>query len=717
MIHYKRHIVTAALPYANGPLHIGHLAGAYLPADVYVRFMRLMDKDVVFICGSDEHGAAITMKALKEKKTPREIVDRYYDLFKKTFDGMDISFDLYHRTSDPLHHETSQDFFRTLHKQGHFIEQETEQYFDESTQQFLADRYIMGTCPNCSHPDAYGDQCEKCGSSLNPTDLKDPRSVVSGTRPILKTTKHWFLKLDQYEPWIREWIEKGTIGGQEHHDPDSWKNHVLGQCKSWIDGGLSPRSMTRDLDWGVDVPQEIEGSAGKKLYVWMDAPIGYISATKKWAQDQGKDWKSYWQDEESALIHFIGKDNIVFHCIIFPAILKAHGDYNLPVNVPANQFMNLEGQKISTSRNWAVWVHEYLDDFPGMQDSLRYSLIKNMPEQKDSEFTWRSFQEAHNTELVNNLSNFVNRVMVLAEKYYELQVPDFDLDMSFEGVAGDDLGGFHDTELVYLFDQIQEMNQKLREFDFRGALKILMEISSAGNLLLQKNEPWKQIKYDPELVAVVINLCLQYVAALSVCIRPFLPNTSDKMRAMLGLEKLQEKDELVEMLNVLAEGGLLLESGHRLSKPDYLFTRIEDEQIKKQMDKLEQSKTMDTPKVQAANAIQYLEQKSEITIDEFVKMDLRTAKIVEAESVPKADKLLKLKIDLGYELRTVVSGIAQHYKPEEIIGKEILFLANLAPRTIRGIESKGMILLAENAEGKLNFVSPSEGWQPGSPVK
>ncbi|HMS28645.1 MAG TPA: methionine--tRNA ligase [Saprospiraceae bacterium] len=716
MLEYNRYLVTSALPYANGPLHIGHLSGAYLSADVFVRFMRMMDKDIVFICGSDENGAAITMRALKESKTPQEIIDTYHEMFVKTFEGIGISFDYYGRTSSDLHHKTSQDFFRELLSKNQFVEQETEQYYDLEAQQFLADRYIMGTCPKCGHPDAYGDQCEKCGSSLSPIELISPRSVITGSVPELRVTRHWFLGLDQHEQWLKEWIERGTLEGKEHHDPEAWKNHVVGQCKSWLDAGLSPRSMTRDLDWGVDVPQEIPGSKGKKLYVWLDAPIGYISATKQWAADHQKNWKDYWQKEDSALIHFIGKDNIVFHCIIFPAILKAHGQFNLPVNVPANQFMNLEGQKISTSRNWAVWVHEYLADFPNMQDSLRYYLCKNMPEQKDSEFTWKLFQEAHNAELVNNLSNFIHRVFVLTDKYFKGVVPDFDPDYPFEGVAGDELGGYHETELLYLFDQIQAMNQCLREYDFRGALKYVMDISSSGNLLLQKNEPWKNFKNDPEWVEVVMNLALQYVACLSVIVRPFLPFTSDKLRTMLGLAGLEEKGELVKMLDELAEGGVIIAAHHKLAKFDYLFTKIDDSVIDIQIQKLagqDQQRVSGIPETQ----LQYAEQKSEISIDDFIKLDLRTARIILAEIVPKADKLLQLTLDLGFEKRTVLSGIAEHYKPDEIIGKEVVVVANLAPRKIRGIESRGMILMAENAEGKLNFVSPDKMWQPGSAVK
>lgn len=717
MNYYKRHIITAALPYANGPLHIGHLAGAYLNGDIYARFMRLMGKDIIFICGSDEHGAAITMRAMKENKTPQEIIDIYHNQFQDTFKKIGISFDYYHRTSSTLHHETSQDFFRTLLKNGAFSIQETEQYFDESKNQFLADRYIQGTCPKCENPAAYGDQCEKCGSSLSPTELINPKSMLSGNVPILKSTKHWFLELDKQVEWLTPWINDGILDGKEHHDAENWKNHVIGQCNSWLESGLMPRAMTRDLDWGVDVPTELEGSKGKKLYVWMDAPIGYISSTKQWAIENNKDWQSYWCDPESELIHFIGKDNIVFHCLIFPSILKAHGGYNLPVNVPANQFMNLEGQKISTSRNWAVWVHEFLEDMPGMEDSMRYYLTKSMPEQKDSEFTWKGFQEAHNTELVNNLSNFVNRVLVLTQKFYDGTVPDFDLDESFEGIGDDEMGGFHDGEILFLFDKIQVMNDHLRKFDFRAALKIVMDISSFGNLLLQKNEPWKQIKKNPEQVAVVMNLALQIVNILGIITRPFLPFTSDKIRTLLSLDPIEEKDELLNLLDLMAEGVELLPVDQKISGTDYLFTRIEDPVIQIQIDKLHNT-TMNKEELNVSqSSINYEPQKAEISIDEFMKMDIRTAKIIEAERIPKADKLLKLKLDLGYEIRTVASGIAEHFKPEEIIGKEVLILANLAPRVIRGIESKGMILMASHPDGKLSFVNPQAAWPSGMIVK
>ena len=705
----KRYLVTAALPYANGPLHIGHLAGAYLSGDIYTRFLRLYGKDTLYICGSDEHGAAITMKAIKEGSTPQAIVDKYHALFQDTFQKMGINFDHYHRTSAELHHETSQEFFRTLHAKGEFVEKSSEQYYDPIAKQFLADRYIKGTCPKCSHDAAYGDQCENCGSTLSPTELINPQSTLSDGKPELRKTKHWFLPLDKYEDWLREWIDNGRLGDNKLHYPEDWKNHVLGQCRSWLDNGLLPRAMTRDLTWGVDVPQEIEGAEGKKLYVWLDAPIGYISSTKQWAKDNNEDWKKYWQDDSSALVHFIGKDNIVFHCVIFPAILKAHGDYVLPINVPANQFMNLEGDKISTSRNWAIWVHEYLEDMPDKQDELRYAMIKNMPEQKDSEFTWKSYQDANNNELVNNLANFVNRVVVLTNKYYDGVVPDFDADLDIIGAESDDDLSFHDAEMLRLFDNVDALCASLRKYDFRGGLRMLMEISSQGNQILQFNEPWKTVKTDPEQVKVVMNLMLQYVKVLSVICRPFMPFSSDKLTELLQLDAIQEKGELLDLCNNLAEGELLIPVGHKIGKPKHLFSRIEDELIQTQVDKLMASKTI--PEVDTAAPI-----KDTIQYDDFMKMDLRAATILEAKKVAKADKLLELKLDVGFEQRTVVSGIAQHFQPEEIIGQRVTLLANLAPRKIRGVESKGMILMSENQDGALQFVEPAGTCENGAGI-
>ena len=715
MVEHKRYTVTSALPYANGPLHIGHLAGAYLSADIYVRFLRLMGKDVVFICGSDEHGAAITMKALKENKNPKEIIDQYHELFKETFLRMGISFDIYHRTSDQLHHETSQEFFRNLYKQGVFEEHESEQYYDEKSNQFLADRFIKGTCPKCGYGEAYGDQCESCGSTLSPTELINPVSVVSGEKPVLKKTKHWYLPLNKHEDWLREWIETGSLNGVHHHYAEDWKNHVIGQCKSWLDTGLQPRAMTRDLDWGVDVPSDIPGHEGKKLYVWMDAPIGYISATKQWAEDHGKDWKDYWQSEDAALIHFIGKDNIVFHCLTFPAILQAHGNYNLPVNVPANQFMNLEGRKISTSRNWAVWVHEYINDFPERIDEMRYCLIKNMPEQRDSEFTWKNFQECTNNELVANLANFVNRVVVLTNKYYDGIVPDFDQDECFTGSGGDEYE-FFESEMLTLHDALQELTEAILKFDFRAGLKVVMDISTKGNQLLQYNEPWKKIKEEPEIVAVVMNLAIQYVAALRLATFAFMPVTSDKISILLNTDKVKAEGDWVLSLDKLCEGELLIDTGHKIGQSDHLFTRIDDALIDVQIQKLNstivETSSVDTKSTQSVNSTI----KAPIDYDSFQKMDIRTATVISARKVEKADKLLELELDLGFEKRTVVSGIALYYTPEEVVGRKVTLLANLEPRKIKGILSHGMILMAENGEGRLDFVSCSPDFEVGAKI-
>lgn len=714
----KRYLVTSALPYANGPLHIGHLAGAYLSADIYVRFLRLQGKDVLFVCGSDEHGAAITIKAKKEGISPKEVVDKYHTLFEDTFKKIGMSFDIYHRTSAELHHETSQEIFRALNDKGEFELKTSQQYYDEEANQFLADRYITGTCPNCSHEEAYGDQCENCGATLSPTELIDPKSAITGAKPILKETSHWYLPLDKYEAWLKEWVETGVVDGETLHDPSDWKNHVLGQCKSWLDNGLQGRAMTRDLDWGIDVPQELEGAEGKKLYVWMDAPIGYISATKQWAIDNDKDWKPYWQDNETSLIHFIGKDNIVFHCLIFPAILKAHGDYILPVNVPANQFLNLEGKKISTSKNWAIWVHEYLEEMPGMEDELRYFMMKSMPESRDSEFTWKAFQEANNNELVNNLANFINRVLVLTKKYYESEVPEFHEDEVLASAQNASDESYHDSELLGLFDKLDEMRSFIHKFEFRAALKCMMEISALGNQFLQFNEPWKTIKEDPENVQAVMNLALQYVTALSVVMKPFLPFTSDKLRNMLNLPEVGDGSYLV-MMNELAEGTLILEQGHKLNESAHLFSRIDDSVIQKQLDKLQAT----APVAAAAAVTNTTEEntngglKSTISYDDFQKLDIRTAKIVAAKKVEGADKLLELTVDLGFEQRTVVSGIAKQFPPDDLKGKKILLLANLAPRKIRGVESNGMILLAEDGSGNLSFVQPEGEFGNGFEVR
>lgn len=708
----KRYLVTSALPYANGPLHIGHLTGAYLSADIFVRFLRLTGKEVLWVCGSDEHGAAITVKARKEQTTPKAIIDKYHGLIKSTFERIGIAFDIYHRTSEPIHHETSQEFFRTLYQKGEFQELESQQYYDESVNQFLADRYIIGTCPKCGNPSAYGDQCERCGSTLSPTDLIDPKSTLSGNTPVMKPTKHWYLQLNKHQVWLKEWIETGMLDGIQHHDPNDWKQHVLGQCKSWLDGGLEPRSMTRDLDWGVDVPQEIPGSKGKKLYVWLDAPIGYISATKAWAIEHQADWEKYWKDPETALIHFIGKDNIVFHCLIFPTILKSHGGYNLPLNVPANQFMNLEGDKVSTSRNWAVWIHEYLDEWPGKEDVLRYYLIKTMPEQRDSEFTWKGFQDANNNELVNNLANFINRVCVLVNKYYEGLVPAFNPDQPFVGTEEPDFDSFHEVELLNLFDRIQDLNQSIREYRFRDALKSLMDMSSTGNTILQANEPWKKEKTEPELTKVVLNYCVQLATALSVSIRPFMPFTSDKLRLQLGLELLKDNNELNELLDKLAEGELLLPVGHKISEASHLFSRVDDSLIEAQINKLKRSHALT-----ATPPAETIPLKEVISIDDFNKVDLRAGTIVTAEKVAKADKLLHLTVDLGFEKRTILSGIAQHFKPSDLPGQRVVVVANLAPRKMKGIDSNGMILLSENTDGSLKFVEPKTEAENGSVVK
>jgi len=712
----KRYLVTAALPYANGPLHIGHLAGAYLPADIYVRYLRLMGRDVVFVCGSDEHGAAITVKARKEGTTPQAIVDQYHTVLKDTFEKIGIGFDIYHRTSAPIHHQTSQDFFRKLLDKGAFLEETTEQYFDEIAGQFLADRYIVGTCPVCANPEAYGDQCEKCGSALSPTDLINPKSMLSGSVPVKRPTKHWFLRLDQHEAWLREWINTGVADGKKLHNPADWKNHVLGQCNSWLDQGLQPRAMTRDLDWGVDVPQEIPGSEGKKLYVWLDAPIGYISATKQWALDNGKDWEPYWKSDDTALVHFIGKDNIVFHCLIFPAILKAHGDFILPCNVPANQFLNLEGRKLSTSKNWAVWVHEYCADFPGQEDVLRYNMIKKMPEQSDSEFTWKGFQETNNNELVNNLANFVNRVLVLSHKYYAGIVPAIDHDQDFKSGWETDKTGSYDQELSLLYGKLREMGTEIERFNFREALRVVMEISSAGNALLQFNEPWKTVKDEPEMVKVVLNLALQYVAVLSVAIRPFLPFSADRLRKMLNLGLLRDKGDLLAILNELVEGNPIMLPNHALGQSEHLFSRISDEVIEAQIAKLGASEPASAPAAEPTE-IQYAPMKETIQFDDFAKMDIRTGKILTAEKMEKSKKLLKLSVDLGFETRTILSGIAEHFSPEEVVGKQVVVLANLAPRPMMGVESQGMILMAENEQGALSFVSPADGWPSGFGVR
>ena len=678
----KRYIITSALPYANGPLHLGHIAGAYFPADIYVRYLKLKGNDVAFMCGSDEHGVPITLRARKESVSPQDIVDKYHGMIKSAFAEFGIAFDIYHRTSDPVHHETASDFFKTMYEKGEFIEKEEEQFFDEQEQQFLADRYIIGTCPKCGYEEAYGDQCEKCGTSLSPRELINPKSKLSGNKPVLKTTKHWYLNLEKYQ---NEWLEKWIDG----HKSD-WKSNVYGQCKSWLNAGLQPRAVTRDLDWGVPVP--VKGADGKVLYVWFDAPIGYISATKAWAKENGKDWKDYWQSEDSRLIHFIGKDNIVFHCLIFPAMLKAHGDYILPHNVPANEFLNLEGDKLSTSRNWAVWIHEYLQDFPDKQDVLRYTICANSPEQKDNDFTWKDFQTRNNSELVAIFGNFVNRTLVLTHKYYDGKVP-----------ARGELTDFDKKTLAEISVIKESLEKSIENFRFREAVKIAMDLARLGNKYLADTEPWKVIKTDEERVKTIMNISIQITAALSIIMEPFLPFTTEKLRNFLNIEKLNWD---------LTGKSDLIKVGHTINKASLLFDKIENEEIEKQVQKL-----MDSKKANEIENKKAEPAKDNISYDDFVKMDIRVGTILEAERVPKTDKLLKLKIDTGIDQRTVVSGIAVDHKPEDIIGKQVSVLVNLEPRKIRGIESQGMILMAEDASGRLNFVIPGEKTTNGSGIK
>ncbi|MEZ4777943.1 MAG: methionine--tRNA ligase [Flavobacteriaceae bacterium] len=684
----KRYTITAALPYTNGPVHIGHLAGVYVPADIYARFQRLQNKDVAFICGSDEHGVPITIKAKKEGITPQQVVDKYHAIIKKSFEDFGISFDNYSRTSAKIHHQTASEFFRKLYDEGKFIEEVTQQLYDEEAQQFLADRFVIGTCPKCGNEESYGDQCERCGTSHNATDLINPKSAITGSKPILKETKHWFLPLDQYENWLTEWILKG-------HQKD-WKTNVYGQCKSWIDDGLRPRAVTRDLDWGIPVP--VEGAEGKVLYVWFDAPIGYISSTKEWAEREGKDWEPYWKDEDTKLLHFIGKDNIVFHCIIFPSMLMAEDSYILPDNVPANEFLNLEGNKISTSKNWAVWLHEYLEEFPNQQDVLRYVLTANAPETKDNDFTWADFQARNNNELVAIFGNFINRVSVLTHKYYNGVVPQ---PSNFNAVDEETL-----TVLKTYPDVIASAIEKYR---FREAQAELMNVARLGNKYLADEEPWKTVKTDEERTKTVMYVALQIAAALAVLSEPFLPFTSNKLKKMLEVST--ALDQPLNW-NAVSEKTELLKSGHTISQSELLFSKIEDEQIERQLAKLEASK-----KANEAMSKEVTPQKDTITFDDFSKLDLRVGTIIEAEKMPKANKLLVLKVDTGIDVRTIVSGIAESFLPEEIIGKKVTVLVNLAPRALRGVESQGMILMTENADGKLVFVNPDgEGIGNGSTI-
>ncbi len=681
---FKRSLVTSALPYANGPLHIGHLAGVYVPADIYVRFLRMNKEDVIFIGGSDEHGVPITIKALQEGVTPQEIVDRYHTIIKKSFEEFGISFDIYSRTSNQIHHETASEFFRKMYDAGQFIEKVSQQYYDEETGQFLADRYITGTCPYCNYEKAYGDQCEKCGSSLNATDLINPVSVLSGNSPIMKDTKHWFLPLDEYEPWLKEWILEGH--------KDDWKTNVYGQCKSWLDQGLQPRAVTRDLDWGVKVP--VEGADGKVLYVWFDAPIGYISATKELTQD----WEKYWKDPETRMIHFIGKDNIVFHCIIFPAMLKAEGTFILPDNVPAFEFLNLEGDKISTSRNWAVWLHEYLVDFPGKQDVLRYVLTSNAPEAKDNDFTWKDFQAKNNNELVAILGNFVNRTMVLTHKFFNGIVPEKGSLLDSDKEALEAMKNFPGR-----------IAGSLRNFRFREALSEFMNLARLGNKYLTENEPWKTFPADPGRTGTILNISLQICAQLSIVGEPFLPFSSEKIRKMLNLPAMTW-DEATRLEWLVA--------GNVLNPADYVFEKIDDAQIEAQVQRLlDTKKNNDSVAAEAAASLPLKPAKPQITYEEFSKMEIRVATILEAEKIPKTTKLMKLKVDTGLDQRTLVAGIAEHYEPEQVIGRKICILANLEPRKLKGTESSGMILMAEDRDGRLFFVSPEESCENGSTVK
>ncbi len=674
---FSRHLITSALPYANGPIHIGHLAGVYVPSDIYTRYLRLRGADVIHICGSDEHGVPITLKARKEGITPQEVVDRYHFLNKKAFEDFGIAFDIYSRTSGKVHYDTASEFFRNLYDKGEFTEKTSNQYYDAEAGCFLADRYITGTCPFCGNENAYGDQCEKCGTSLSPTDLKNPRSTISGSAPEMRETLHWYLPLDKYEPWLRKWIL------EEHTE---WKSNVYGQCKSWLDQGLQPRAVSRDLDWGVPVP--VEGADGKVLYVWFDAPIGYISATKELTPD----WEKYWKDPETRMVHFIGKDNIVFHCIIFPAMLRAEGSYILPDNVPANEFLNLENDKISTSRNWAVWLHEYLEDFPGKQDSLRYALCASAPEAKDNDFTWKDFQARNNNELVAILGNFVNRTLVLTDKYYSGKVPE-------PGVLTD----YDRAALSSITDLKSAVESNLEAFRFRQALAEAMNLARLGNKYLADTEPWKVIKTDPERVKTILNVSLQITANLAIILEPFLPFSMDKLRGWLNTGDLNWES---------AGSTELLRPGHVISAGELMFTKIEDEEISRQMQKL-----LDTKKANEAAVVTTLPQKEDVTFEDFNTMDIRTATILEAEKVARTTKLIRLKVDTGIDIRTIVSGIAEHFTAEELPGRRVSVIVNLAPRTIKGIESKGMILLAEDASGKMTFVVPEDKIKNGSPVK
>jgi methionyl-tRNA synthetase len=672
----KRYTITAALPYTNGPIHIGHLAGVYVPADIYVRYLKLKGEDVAFVCGSDEHGVPITIKAKKEGISPQDVVDKYNAIIKKSFEDFGIQFDNYSRTSAKIHHDTATEFFQNMYDKDKFIEETTEQLYDAKADQFLADRFVTGTCPKCGNEEAYGDQCEKCGTSLNATDLINPKSAITGDVPTLKSTKHWFLPLDQYDAFLKEWILKD-------HKKD-WKSNVYGQCKSWIDEGLRARAVTRDLDWGIPVP--VEGGDGKVLYVWFDAPIGYISSTKEWAEREGKDWEPYWKDKDTKLVHFIGKDNIVFHCIIFPVMLKAEGSYILPDNVPANEFLNLEGRKLSTSKNWAVWLHEYLEDFPGKEDVLRYVLTANAPETKDNDFTWKDFQTRNNSELVAIYGNFINRVVVLTNKYYQGIVPKASV--------------FSETDLKVLEDIKAfpaQISASLEKYRFREAQGIMMNLARTGNKYLADAEPWKLQKTDPERTATIMFVALQVAGALAVLSEPFIPFTAYKLKKMLNFEGFTHP----LLWNDIAKLDVLLPANHQINLAEFLFSKIEDEEIQKQVDKLEASKVANSEEEKTVEP-----QKEEVTFEDFSKLDLRVGTIIAAEKKPKTKKLMVLTVDTGLDQRTIVSGIAEHFKPEELIGKRVSVVINLKPIKLKGTLSEGMILMTEDASGKLTFLNP-----------
>ena len=682
-----RLMMTSALPYANGPIHIGHVAGAYLPGDIRARYERLAGNDVLWVCGSDEHGAAITLRAKKDGLTPRDIVDRYHGEMQSAFEGLDLSFDHYSRTSSPKHHQNAQDFFKTLLDKGSFEVKTEAQFYDPEAQQFLADRYIVGTCPKCTADGAYGDQCEKCGSALSPSDLIQPKSTLSGATPVLKDTTLWYLPMGRHEEWLKDYIEKGLFEGQPHHDPQTWKAHVTGQCRSWIDGGLQSRAMTRDLDWGVSVP--VEGAEGKVLYVWLDAPIGYITATMEWAEKNGKDWRDWWQSKDAELVHYIGKDNIVFHCLIFPILLREHGGYNLPTNVPANAFMNLEGDKISTSRNWAVWVSEYLEQFPGKSDEMRYVLASIMPEQKDSEFTWTDYRERINNELADVLGNFINRVVVLTQKYYQGQVPEA-------------LGSASESADVAIIEALQTAPERIgaliQRNRFREALHEAMGVARLGNKYMTEQEPWKVQKTNPERTAVILHHCIQVAGICSVVLEPFIPRTAKKIQGAFGVENATWSSAAADMIP----------AGRTLNPLPILFEKVEESVVQAQLEKLQASRAETETSVQPI--------KEEMTFDDFQKLDLRVGEVIACERVPKANKLLNLTIRTGLDERTVLSGIAEHFEPNQVVGRRVTVLVNLAPRTMRGIESQGMVLMAETADGGLRFVTPEEGTAAGDVI-